>query len=292
MTRNQVVVDRLRRMLSTSVEDPSGLLSVMRDTNAVISGSTALSFFTGPALFLPTDLDLYTPKGWSQQLQEYLTNVEDYQPIPFTDDVATYYEGAISVTRMHRGSARIDVVEASDETIATQPICDFWTPVLRNFIGFDRYSCAYPAAVEAKIAMVAYGHQQDEHILDVAWKYKKRGFHIEIECDPDSLHGGELCPSVWRSFADELCLKGVFDAMLDTSATTSVGGLNTNDDEVVWRLGGASCSGCQRTEPTVGKSFRLCTKTKEEVSVWLKHEGKSAGGYEEYAKLVERFIKL
>lgn len=271
-------------MLSRYVNGPWELMNVLDNTESVISGSTALAFFIGPAVFTPTDLDIYTPKGGAHQLQRYLAKEEGYQHISVAAGY-TSYDDVLTVVRMYRSDIRIDIVESDDSNSSTIPITHFWTPALRNIIGFNRYSSAYPCSIQSRMAAIADGHLSDNRIADVVLKYSRRGFLVTTDINPDTVHGNEMCPSVWRSFDDGLCLKGTF-------ATAVESGKVSDDSLVKWRLGGSACVGCQRVDHTMSKTFVMSVENLDDIIGWLEVERKSSGGYGEYARFVAYVCQL
>lgn len=51
---------RLERLLTCFIPDLPAFQSMLRDTRAVISGSTALSYLTGDSEWMAADLDIYS----------------------------------------------------------------------------------------------------------------------------------------------------------------------------------------------------------------------------------------
>lgn len=81
-TIQQHLRSRFRNTVTPFVSDVDGLCDVMRENDAVLSGSLALQFldpsFVKSWIVRPGDMDLYTPLGSHQEMVNYLVFKEGY----------------------------------------------------------------------------------------------------------------------------------------------------------------------------------------------------------------------
>lgn len=262
---------RSRDLIRPFVRIPDNMFAVLRWTKSMVSGSSVLRFMMPAAkvLWEPKDLDVYTPRGGSRPVVDFLT-LEGYMEVcrwstkPKTDGEYRQRCGIRDVITMSKEALSIDVVESSSPSPFIS-IASFHLTAVMNFVSGDGFLSAYPALtiLERTFAnRLAYTPElvPPIKIVDCYRKYEGRGFAItnlppslELGSDiEDILHTCQrsfLCPNTIRSTFDPGCL---FVPFVKNRTAVIMDGMQNprvyySQNGVVWNIGGRSCDGSYET---------------------------------------------
>ncbi|KAI0335952.1 hypothetical protein GY45DRAFT_1342100 [Cubamyces sp. BRFM 1775] len=160
------------------------LRNVLRVTNSVISGSSALHFLDvdRAPLWSATDLDIYTPIHCARQIVNYLCNVEGYHIVqePVPSKYPHLRSGFATVFHLRRDLSEIDVIQSCTRS-ALYPIPYFWGTHVMNYLTADTFCVAYPEyTLEGKsllnpVALVDKQHPNVRMLTNMD-KYTERGY--------------------------------------------------------------------------------------------------------------------
>lgn len=263
---------RSRDLIRPFVKIPDNMFALLRWTKSMVSGSSVLAFMMpSPKIsWEPKDLDVYTPRGRSTPIVDFLT-LEGYKEVykwstaPKPNGDYTRRPGIVDVITMTRGKLSIDIVESSSPSAFFSISCFHLTAVM-NFVSGDGFFSAYPALTVSERALanrLAYSPQllPPRKIIECYRKYERRGFtianlplHLELESDvedidmPHICHRSSFCPSTIRSTFDCGCLFVPF--VKDQTAVIMDHKLRRvyhSRAGVVWNIGGRSCDGSYET---------------------------------------------
>jgi hypothetical protein len=207
----KLLLDRLHVFLGRWFSDPHEWRQVMKYTNSVISGSSALWFLEKcPSHWSACDLDIYVPLNNVDPILAFLSK-EGYENVTRTIRAGDGY----SLDRMHlhsisqwkKDGRKIDVLESTSKS-AVDPLKSFHSTLVMNFIAWNSMSVLYPSLTFRKIAIV-----QDATGQRGSWwrkKYSERGFDIR-DHDRAFQDAYLVCPGLSRSVDDQNSLNIHFD---------------------------------------------------------------------------------
>lgn len=287
----EIVLGRYQTVVGAFVEDIEGFSRTLGTYSGVVSGSSALSFFSGPGWFMPDDLDVYVPHGKSAGMVDWLTATQGYVRRGDDEPQDLLYYGKFSedtgvavVFTLYNGDNRIDVVECIGDSVFSA-LCRFWCTGVINFFNESGWGSAYPRALDLHRSLVSEDtiRQGSGKFYGMVMKYRLRGVrtfmtHTEwtdgAECDGNN----ESCPARWRYFGDQYSMVGWFAEGKSLQLNSRELGL---EHTVVWRLGGVRCQ-----EGTCGNAggsderFELSPRMRNEVENWLFANGSDVGARE------------
>lgn len=185
--------DRYRSLVRPFV-DPIAFRRVLKENEAVISGSIALQFAEGRTEWQPHDMDVYVPFDNFWNVVQYLIVQEGYgDPGPPVVNVANNDDdeeqdgygrmaGVFEMVSMRKGDRRVDVLRSKSDS-ALHPISYFWGTLVMNYLGADSFGCAYPDLTFSRKCLVTpiarlNGTYATERVARCVDKYEERGYEI------------------------------------------------------------------------------------------------------------------
>lgn len=144
---------KLDRLLSHYVSNSAALRDLIRETQSIICGSSALEFVLHGTDLVPTtpaDLDISTTPLHALTLVRHLCAAEAYLVLPIsrpdkTDRVFDYRPGVVSTQRLvHAVHGRIVDVTCSTRLISMHPLVYCPHTLLMNYLTADGFVVAYP----------------------------------------------------------------------------------------------------------------------------------------------------
>jgi hypothetical protein len=185
------------------VED---LLKMLNIASSVISGSVALSLLH-PDAFQPNDIDFLVPKHNQIIVSAYLQTV-GYRRL--NEETAQYICGSISIIFVfkHEVTGEIANLIVSETSSPLQPIIEFHSTIIMNFISWYGIVSLYP---ELTMRKIGYENVQENLPRRYLQKYLDRGFTIKkhyeecISNDQENHICGvdPNCPHAMRSLHDK-----------------------------------------------------------------------------------------
>lgn len=255
---------RSRLLVRPFVSIPDNLFLIMKLSNSVISGSSALQFmlpFTSQN-WTCHDLDIYTPITHGLLMTNFL-KLEGYRVLRTSKAQSSYRPGNFDVTTMKKGNLSIDIVVVHGASFFTV-ISRFHLTCVMNFLSADGFFSAYPTLTASGYSIVSHLSFAEHGALTPRRptvrsyrKYRERGFkllHLPpsvplSRCDnraPNHVCGRSAwCPHTLRTTNDPYCLYVPFEAH-PTSVTPEKAPkpvLYHARFATVWMLGGTSCDG-------------------------------------------------
>lgn len=237
-------------------------LKLLKWSEGIVSGSTALSFFLGRTPWKPGDLNIYTPQSKGTFIISFfladgftVDMCQNSNDPASTDKPSLFGSGIQQLTVLKKGEFRIGVSESLGSS-AFATISYFHSTSLMNGITARGFFSAYPVlttnfkAITNRLSF--YPRPSTDTVTKIAIdKYRSRGFTIYNPEEIDSVHPrvghrcGECpsCPHTVRHTRDRGCLNlpiyfGEGDGKEEEkSHLSSV--LPIRD--VVWFLGGRWC---------------------------------------------------
>lgn len=218
---------RLERLLTCFIPDLPAFQSMLCDTRAVISGSTALSYLTGDSEWMAADLDIYTPFNSFDAVRTHFLSVQGYAeviPVIVTseevvdeDDEMDYsrMQGVARYTKLAKGEHIVDVL-CSETDSPLFPISAFWTTLVMNYIGAEGFCCAYPMLTLRRQGLINPRNIQEDQpmsarIVECLDKYSARGFHLHTSLNHISPpQRAMLQPLLLRKFDDQYSMRVTF----------------------------------------------------------------------------------
>ena len=248
---------RIKTVLAGYFTDIPGLFAVLSSTSSVISGSAAFAVCAPHNAFTPGDIDIYTPKGQSERMVDYLVEKEGFEVVgtsrPF--DKGVKYRGGIKLmVQLKRDEYHIDVVESLTRG-ASLPIAHFWTTTVMLFITGTGICVLYPQLLERSRGLMTPVRVLDadggaDDFAHLVVKYKQRGVDIRTDerswdndDDPQPLctsYYSPACGLTFRWVGDVYSLVTAFGTITDRTATSAFTGLLETVTTVWWR-GGRAC---------------------------------------------------
>ncbi|KAJ7195569.1 hypothetical protein C8J57DRAFT_1634023 [Mycena rebaudengoi] len=245
-------INRINDVLRLFVPDPRLLLRILSTTRSVISGSVPLTVICG-GIFVPADLDIYVPASQEETLLLLLEDhfgFKDLASYPATD-----YENNCEVDtarRLHSSEQvrTINVMTCAGES-AIQPIFNFHSTLVMNFISSQGLYCAYPLLTTSRAAIPATANggarPSASAVAKCLEKYLRRGFSFGSsldECIDDlpahTCYEDSSCPRTIRTLYDG---RGAFLSYENPDRPGRVDPdiLYDNVHTAIWSIGGAAC---------------------------------------------------
>ncbi|KAI0066303.1 hypothetical protein BV25DRAFT_1835928 [Artomyces pyxidatus] len=262
-----VVDDHLRMSWNSAlkryIKNAQAFRSLLRDTRAVISGSTVLHFILRgadtPTQWEPVDLDIYCPltTGWSvvQYLikEETCTLVQERYSRDRTEEILHEYDnGAVNAVAslITPAGLKIDVI-TSTRNSPLLPITYFWATLVTNYISADDICITYPRLTLKGIGLINPIRKPTFRVILCIEKYSDRGFTlVDFGMGPGAtLHTifnptPINCPHTYRTFEDSSCLRIKFDDVGESAPDALFPILDP-----MWTFGGPLCGpGCNVTK--------------------------------------------
>jgi hypothetical protein len=253
MNRLECFKSTVQRFRLGEVED---LLKMLNTASSVISGSVALSLLH-PNTFQPNDIDFLVPKYNQVIVSAYLQTVGYRRLI---EETAQYICGSISIIFVfkHEETGEIANVIVSETSSPLQPIIEFHSTIVMNFISWYGLVSLYPDLTMRKIG---YENIQGNSSQQYLQKYHDRDFTIKKhyeDCISDEQENhicgvDPYCPHAMCSLHDRRASFLSFD--------------NNHDDllfepPLCWRLSAR----CMRRDPRL--SFGFSINDKREIRIF------------------------
>lgn len=233
---------RRRLLTKPFLDDPDEIYRLLAAFNAVISGSSALSFLLPEreVYWTPHDLDIYVSEKDALPLLRKLsiygyciTAKRDSNEDPYP------YSSIQTMFVLRRGTSKIDVV-TSKTSAAISPIFQYHSTILFNFLTADSVFCAYPELTLRRESLInpfaVYGQALKRSTLQALLKYHSRGIKY-VSCR--ELHkNSHCCKASLRSVDDNISLW-----MKCSPPDANYPIKNPSISVVKWRLGGSICNG-------------------------------------------------
>ncbi|TFK61793.1 hypothetical protein BDN72DRAFT_903786 [Pluteus cervinus] len=193
---------------------------MQKSTNAFISGSTALQFFSRE-VFEGCDLDLYVEKGQETALVDWLQSIHYklVQLIGLTEEEMEQVEEppslfyspyVIQFLKLIRGEKRIEVMVIDRSPLFA--IFHFALTCVHNFITYEGAMSLYPYSTFHDRQALFLPHVLGERDGVFCQKYERRGWEI---CDaPGMVH--HMSSSVDRQVGDSYCWYQPISSKSDT----------------------------------------------------------------------------
>lgn len=248
--------------LSSITPNPPAFREMMRSTNTIISGSTALHYLLRhPHSWYPSDVDLLVPAGQMDIVVNFICqlpganvmwDVGDNEDVDDDDDdeeeegngyPQLFHIGFVRLVKVVTSMGHFDIMQ-SREPSAFNPIPYYWGTHVMNALTADQIYCAYPTFTFRQQGIVTIG-QTLPRTMNIVTKYRQRGFHL-YDSSQDAWEWKETCTHFVacakrdRFFGDD-----------DTLVLPIRKGRNDKEDsceETVtesyitgWRLGGSAC---------------------------------------------------
>ncbi|CAA7270646.1 unnamed protein product [Cyclocybe aegerita] len=154
---------------------PNILLAVMGISHTIISGSYALLvFFHGT--FIPQDLDIYVPVQWMHILKAYIVERgwkenDDHKDTAY--DMASVLD--ILLFKHPQSNRTINII-ISHTSSAIQPIVEFHSTLVMNYIASYGVVCLYPTLTLMGKGIIRVQTDKTRQGFD---KYQQRGFDLQ-----------------------------------------------------------------------------------------------------------------
>ncbi|KAI0366117.1 hypothetical protein BV20DRAFT_911460, partial [Pilatotrama ljubarskyi] len=188
----------IRILLRRYFEDPDDFLAVLSRTSALISGSTALQFFSRTC-YPDSDLDLYVNMCSRRELgrwllsagykfapnrsqhQDFEAAVTDMQQVR---RLSYHMPGVASIYTFLRPEIRDGLLTLSKVQVIVacrtpmEVILGFHSTCVMNVICYDKAYCLFPrATLEEQRSLLSYSTQgRATRRVEGIWKYTSRGF--------------------------------------------------------------------------------------------------------------------
>lgn len=235
-------------LLSTFTPEPLAFRSMMRSTNSIISGSTALNFLLRQkADWTPGDIDIIAPEEEFNNLLHFIQQIPGAAVTLDVDDGdEEFYRGLHlghrRLVKVETGQAKFDLMQSRGRS-AFNPIPYYWGTHVMNALTADSLFCAYPTWTLQCEAIIT-GMLDRTPPRTVVEKYKRRHFVFTTIAnrkapDPTSCADFTACAGRDRFFGDDDTL---LLAIPHENGTADVGlhdGSQTHT--TAWRLGGKAC---------------------------------------------------
>ncbi|PIL23478.1 hypothetical protein GSI_14789 [Ganoderma sinense ZZ0214-1] len=165
----------LRSFFSVRAYDVHELLQSHR---AIISGSTALAFFSWTDSWTPGDMDLYVPdSSYERFVYELEHNHLGWFEANLGSQPHSDYHGIVAVRRYVTPTGeRLDVIQSTTSN-AANPLLHFWTSAVVNLISPFGAVCAYPNATLDHKALIS-DISRSQKLVVARSKYEARGFEF------------------------------------------------------------------------------------------------------------------
>jgi hypothetical protein len=206
-----VYIRRVHQMLAHYVINPYEFRCAMNEHQCVISGSAVVWMIQGfPTNWKPNDLDIYTPRGKSEEMICYLNHLGYKIPNQQTDSPRTkirrlfeYHLHTVTTLMNTEFGTTIDVLESKSES-AVKPITYLHGTLVQNYVEANSIVSFYPALTFMGMGTLAR-RSVDSNGQWVS-KYRERGFTIYRGANASGRYVSYVCPLLLRSDGDCYCL--------------------------------------------------------------------------------------
>ncbi|KAK7677671.1 hypothetical protein QCA50_019362 [Cerrena zonata] len=251
----QEVAASFRLLLATFTPDPAAFRHMMRRTNTIISGSTALYFLLrSPCTWTPGDTDILVSPAHFDTALEFImalpgatiTHDSHNAPPETYEAIRPNFQRLVKVTTL---MAKFDVM-MSREASPYHSVAHYWTTLVMNALTADFFVCAYPS-----LTFSHRGAMKSRHVLPAPFeKYTNRGFQFFTPGGPPTKPDQSCarliaCSRRQRYFGDDNCL--VFP-IIDDSVSPADDDTETLESSITtaWQLGGKPCGNTACFIPT------------------------------------------
>ncbi|KAG1792674.1 uncharacterized protein HD556DRAFT_1444348 [Suillus plorans] len=220
------------------VSDTEHFITLLRRTDAVVSGSCALNIVQAKEGATEiNDLDIYTTLQKFEDLE-----LPSPPPGPYNTS------GIAKLFRFQKGKQNVDII-VTNLASAVAPVFQFHSTIVMNFISADVIFCAYPAWTLDMLGLIhprTYKQNGTNYAtIQGLAKYMQRGFTLYSDIGELSPHDNRCvktyyCPHVSRSTNDKGKLAWEFKRTERDTAKGKVRYTDTN--AVIWCLGGDQCN--------------------------------------------------
>ncbi|KAI0683492.1 hypothetical protein C8Q76DRAFT_636781 [Earliella scabrosa] len=261
---------RLLVVLKSFVDDGPGLLSILEDYNAGISGRASLAFLF-PEHVVGNVLDILVPQGLLEEMLNYLWNWEGYE-VEEPEDVTSLL-CVLGTAWMKQGEKEIRLHESAEDCSLLLASAQ-WNTALYNFVDTRGFTCGYPSLTSQGCALLNWAHLQrarepTEAVLKELGEWKKEGWLMGLyqrDVSPNFACPGlqrrhPSCPRTRRSFGDRFCTTG---ALWPVRRARGPGGAHALFESwwVEWVRGGLPCSwSCARRIEGVWDTCWIASRT-------------------------------
>ncbi|KAK7675918.1 hypothetical protein QCA50_021151 [Cerrena zonata] len=234
-----------RSLLSRFTLDPAAFRTMMRDTNCIISGSTALHFLLRePSSWTPGDTDILVAPAYFDTTLRFILALPgaaityDSQNVP----PGVYHSINATLKRLVKVTTNMTTFDVmmSKERSPYHPVVHYWTTLVMNALTADFFVCAYPTLTFShRGAMKKYFPPPSpfEKYIERGFTFFAPGKHLDgsLSCTTSI-----ACPRRQRYFGDDYCLVFPFvsAAHVDKLGTE----LADSNMTSAWQLGGSPCN--------------------------------------------------
>ncbi|KAG1844559.1 hypothetical protein C8R48DRAFT_735493 [Suillus tomentosus] len=234
-------------MFKTFVDDIPTFIQLLKFTDSIVSGSTALNLIMPQSQHFAThDVDIYVTEKYEHVVVEYLKHQEEYTVADKINPKAEYDDSAIArIYKLENGGKKIDIIVTHREC-AIAPVLQFHSTVVMNYITADDIVCMYPKwTCDRKGFINPRLYMEDKtnlRTVEALMKYTKRGFRLCAEPFQLGAHNCNRsidCPHATRTTVDERMFNwninngiAIGTAMMDCWEVPII----------VWSLGGHGCT--------------------------------------------------
>ncbi|KAK7680606.1 hypothetical protein QCA50_016388 [Cerrena zonata] len=251
----QEIAASFRLLLTTFSPDPAAFRHMMRRTNTIISGSTALYFLLrSPCTWTPGDTDiLVSPAHFDTALDFIMalpgaTITYDSRKAPpgTYQAIRPNFQCLVKVTTL---MTKFDVM-MSREASPYHSVAHYWTTLVMNALTADFFVCAYPF-----LTFSHRGAMKSRYVPPAPFeKYTSRGFQLFTPGGPPAQPNQSCarfiaCSRCQHYFGDDDCL--VFP-IIDDDVSPSGNDTKTVQLNITtaWQLGGKPCGNIACFIPT------------------------------------------
>ncbi|KAK7683376.1 hypothetical protein QCA50_013638 [Cerrena zonata] len=244
-------------LLAKFTPDPAAFRKMMKDTNTIISGSTALYFLLRqPSSWTPGDVDLIVSPTYFGTVVRFLTQLPEgriespnraYDSYPNNNNVG--FSKVLKVTTAH---GRFDVIKSLEDS-PFHPLAFYWGTHVMNAVTSDSFLCAYPSLTFHNKGAILSNPLKKSAAAAVL-KYEKRGFTFtaygsHTREPTNACTDTVLCARRDRYFGDKETVVVHFSSLTPA-------GLEGPTLSTAWRLGGLACQNDQCFLPA---DHKVCT---------------------------------
>lgn len=237
------LAEALSHTLSSITPDPAAFQSMMRRTNTVISGSTALHHvLRQAATWNPTDVDLLVP---SHRFNDVLQFVLALPGAVTTKEYSQSYSvktGYLRIVTVQTSMVKFEIIQSVARS-PFHPMLYYYGTHIMNAITADFSICTYPSLTfDNRSYLAKLDWRSDDATVHAVATSAQRGFNFMLQHEdpigyPQLCHQTITCPHRNRSIGDKYCLvvpntqapvATTWDLMDERASTT-------------WRLPGQPC---------------------------------------------------
>ena len=133
------------KVLEPFTPDPESFRSMLRETGAIVSGSTALWFFLRTrTAWKPGDMDLITPLATFGTVVDHVMSLPGAAEVYYKPDDYRLLPGYGQRRRVRTNGGYIDIVQSGTASPFTV-VSGYWSTHVMNALTADAFWSAYPA---------------------------------------------------------------------------------------------------------------------------------------------------